>query len=685
MTCLRTEPAEGPLPGGDDRRGVRAALVGNPNTGKTTLFNRLCGLRHKTGNFPGTTQEARVGVARGGTDTIEVIDLPGVYSLELEQSEAEIARGVLAGTLAPPGQVAAAPDVACVIVDATNLERNLALVGEVLRRRLPTVIVLNMMDLAARRGLRVDGAALAARLGCPVVTTNARTGAGLADVLAAVRGATVPNVTPPGSRDGLEEWADELCHAVASSGPSTRTGWTDRLDRVFTHPVLGLAAFAAVMVGLFWAIFSLAQLPMTLIEDVFGALAGWIEATLPDGILRDFLAGGVVSGLAGVLVFLPQICLLMFLISVLEDTGYLARAAFVMNRFLAPFGLSGHAFMPLLSSHACAIPGIMACRAIPDRRERLAAILCAPFMSCSARIPVYVLLTVVLFPGKPLTQALAFVGCYALGIVAGLASALVARRTVLRGASRPMALELPTYKAPSLWTALVTTYDRAWMFLKNAGTNILAICVVLWWLSAYPKVEPPPDVATLRAQAQAAAEGLPARDAMIHPAPGENVDAFAAAWDRVDALHNEADAIEGRHAMAHSFAGRLGRLAQPVFEPLGFDWKLTVGVLTSFAAREVFVGTMAIVVTGHEETEGEGVLTALATATRDDGVTPIFTRPVSWALLVYYVLAMQCLPTLVMTGRESGSWKWAGLQLAWMGGLAWVFGAMVFWVASALG
>jgi ferrous iron transport protein B len=659
--------------------------VGNPNTGKTTLFNRLCGLRHKTGNFPGTTQEARVGIARADGTTVEVIDLPGVYSLELEQSEAEIARGVLAGTLAPPGQVAAAPDVACVIVDATNLERNLALVGEVLRRRLRTVVVLNMMDLAARRGLRVDGAALAARLGCPVVTTNARTGAGLPDVLAAVRGATVPNVTPPGSRDGLEEWADELCHAVASSGPSTRTGWTDRLDRFFTHPVLGLAAFAAVMVGLFWAIFSLAQLPMTLIEDVFGALAGWIEATLPDGILRDFLAGGVVSGLAGVLVFLPQICLLMFLISVLEDTGYLARAAFVMNRFLAPFGLSGHAFMPLLSSHACAIPGIMACRAIPDRRERLAAILCAPFMSCSARIPVYVLLTVVLFPGKPLTQALAFVGCYALGIVAGLASALVARRTVLRGPSRPMALELPTYKAPSLWTALVTTYDRAWMFLRNAGTNILAICIVLWWLSAYPKSDPPPQAESLRAQARALAEELPARDAMLHPAPGENVDAFASAWDRVDALHSEADALEGTHAVAHSFAGRLGRLIQPVFEPLGFDWKLTVGVLTSFAAREVFVGTMAIVVTGHDETEGEGVLSALAAATRDDGVTPIFTRPVSWALLVYYVLAMQCLPTLVMTARESGSWKWAALQLAWMGSIAWVLGSLVFWVASALG
>ncbi|MDX2130782.1 MAG: ferrous iron transporter B [Planctomycetota bacterium] len=675
---MRPEASGGPITPRDERGIRRVALIGNPNTGKTTLFNRLCGLRHKTGNFPGTTQEARLGFARNGPDTIEIIDLPGIYSLELEQSEAEIARRVLAGTLAPPGQVAAAPDVACVIVDATNLERNLALVGETLRRRLPTVVVLNMMDLAARRGLRVDGAALALRLGCPVITTNARTGAGVVELLGALGRATVPNVTPPGTRDGLESWAEDLCHAVASSGVAARrTGWTDRLDRVFTHPVLGLLVFAGVMVGLFWAIFSLAQLPMTLIEDVFGALAGWIEATLPDGILREFLAGGVVSGLAGVLVFLPQICLLMFLISVLEDTGYLARAAFVMNRFLAPFGLSGHAFMPLLSSHACAIPGIMACRAIPDRRERLAAILCAPFMSCSARIPVYVLLTVVLFPGRPLTQALAFVGCYALGIIAGLASALLARRTVLRGASRPMALELPTYKAPSLWTALVTTYDRAWMFLKNAGTNILAICIVLWWLSAYPHVDPPEAVTSIRVVTRVAPD-----DQLIEHAPTPGGDArtqTAAAW------RAEADALESRHALAHSFAGRLGRLTQPVFEPLGFDWKLTVGVLTSFAAREVFVGTMAVVVTGHDDAEDEGVLTALATATRDDGVTRIFTPPVSWALLVYYVLAMQCLPTLAVTARESGGTKWALLQLGWMSVLAWALAAVAFALAGGYG
>ncbi|CAG0962510.1 Fe(2+) transporter FeoB [Phycisphaerales bacterium] len=663
---------------------VRVAILGNPNTGKTTLFNRLCGLRHKTGNFPGTTQEARVGFIkpdpRDEQPALELIDLPGIYSLELDQSEADIARRVLAGTLAPAGQPAAAPDAVCVVVDSTNLARNLVLVGETLRRRLPTVVALNMIDLARKRGLLIDATALSLHLGCAVVPCNARAGEGADAIPAALASARLPNITPPGTRDGLEHWADEICAAAATShSPShaevhvEHTDWTDRLDRVFTHSVGGILVFAAIMFGLFYTIFALAEVPMNLIESVFAGLSGWISGVLPQGVLREFLAGGVVAGLQGVLVFLPQICLLFFLISILEDTGYLARAAFVMNRFLAPFGLSGHAFMPLLSSHACAIPGVMACRAIPDRRERLAAILSAPFMSCSARIPVYVLLTVILFPGAPTKQALAFSACYVLGIAAGLLSALLARRTLLRGPARPMALELPTYKIPALRTAFLSTYDRAMSFVKNAGTNILAICIILWWLSAYPKVEPPPEATGLRAFAAGFDDGqIVVRPEMVN---GD--------WPLESAAHwrEKADAIESQHALAHSFAGRLGKLIQPVFEPLGFDWKLSVGVLTSFAAREVFVSTMAVVVTGHDDTS-EGITEELAAATRDDGVTPIFTPAASWALLVYYVLAMQCLPTLAVTARESGGWKWAILQLGWMCGLAYVFGAIAFAIAS---
>jgi ferrous iron transport protein B len=348
-----------------------------------------------------------------------------------------------------------------------------------------------------------------------------------------------------------------------------------------------------------------------------------------------------------------------------------------MDRLLRPFGLAGLSFVPFLSSHACALPGIMSARAIPDRREKLATILVAPFMTCSARIPVYVLMISILFRDRPIAAGLAFVGCYALGIVAGLCSALVARRTILRGPSRPMALELPTYKVPSIRTAAIATYDRGMTFLKNAGTNILAICVVLWWLSAFPHVPPPGESVMLRDQAQTirqAVEGVAAKGAPVVAMTDADK---AAARAKIEELDTSADRAEARHALSNSFAGKLGRVIEPVFRPLGFDWQLSVGVLTSFAAREVFVSTMAVMVAGVDDAEDEGVRDQIARATRDDGVTPIFTPPVAWSLLVFYVLAMQCLPTLAVTAREAGGVKWAVLQLAWMSGIAYA----AAWVA----
>jgi ferrous iron transport protein B len=302
----------------------------------------------------------------------------------------------------------------------------------------------------------------------------------------------------------------------------------------------------------------------------------------------------------------------------------------------------------------------MAARAVPDRRDRLATILVAPFMSCTARIPVYVLLTVLLFPGRPALQAVAFTGCYVFGIVAGLISSLIARRTILRGKSRPMALELPSYKLPSIRTAVITTWDRALIFLKKAGTVILGISIVLWWLGEYPHVAPPPEATQIRAEAG--------------DLPEEQASPFMA----------EADRIEASHHARQSFMGRLGSTIQPVFAPLGYDRQLTIGVMASFAAREVFVSTLAVQVAGTDDAEEEGVLESLRTAKRDDG-TPIFTAATSWSLLVYYVLAMQCLPTLVVTAREAGGWKWAGLQLVWMCGLAYVLAMATYQIARALG
>ncbi len=711
----------------------RVALLGNPNTGKTTLFNRLCGLRHKTSNFPGTTQEARVGLLRPEgaghhAAPIHLIDLPGVYSLELDQSESEVCREVLGGNLSPRGEPIGAPDAVCVVVDSTNLARNLLMVGEVLARRLPTVIALNMIDLARRGGILIEPRELERQLGCAVVECCARSGEGLGELVKAIGEARVSNRTPPGTREGLEAWTDEiftLCvghrhgppgetatKPLVPAGPGAslvlaaaarvRTSQlTDRLDRVFTHPVLGMLVFLAVMGAMLFVVFQIATYPMDWIEAIFsgnegwtaawqpvwlqelmaGGLTGLVEHVMPEGILRELLAGGVVNGIGATVIFVPQIALMFLLISLLEDTGYLARAAFLMDRLLRPFGLPGQSFVPLLSSHACALPGIMAARVIPDRRQRLMTILVAPFMTCSARLPVYVLVTMLLFRDRPGMAALAFIGCYALGAGAGLLSALLLGRTVLKGSPRPMILELPTYKIPSVRTALVTTWDRSIVFLKNAGTNILAISIVLWWLGAYPKVLPPEAAVQMRQMAAEIRDGRLA-DSNIHdsgvvqPSEPSGAAPFEGRIARAEELERQARRLEAADAKSRSFAGRLGRFVQPIFAPLGYDWQLTVGVVTSFAAREVFVSTMAVIVTG-EEGDDEGMLAEIGAAKRDDG-TPVFTTATCWSLLVYYVLAMQCLPTLAVTAREAGGMKWALLQLAWMSTIAYLAALVVY-------
>lgn len=643
-----------------DRQGDRrpcVALIGNPNTGKTTLFNHLCGLRAKTANFPGTTTDIRTGPARLGGTEVDVVDLPGLYRLDLDLPESRLVRDVLEGA-----GVFRRPDLVVVMVDATNLARNLCLVAELHAYDVPVVVALNMIDLARRRGISVDTERLAAEVGGPVVPLVARRREGvddLADRAEEVLEAEAPAVHRRPERlpadpcyADLATWGEAVAgdslggeHALGGAGDTV----TERLDQAFTHPLLGVVVFAGVMFGLFWSIFALATVPMDLIEATFEHVGGWLATVMPAGAIRDLLVDGVVGGVAGTVVFLPQICLLFFLISLLEDTGYLARAAFVMDRVLCRFGLPGHAFVPLLSSHACAIPGIMSAKLIPDRADRLTTILVAPFMSCSARLPVYVLLISLLFADRPALAALAFAGCYALGAAAALGTAFIARRTVLTGRSRPMVLELPSYKVPSLRSAAITAWDQGSTFLRKAGTVILAICVVMWWLSAYPASGPAPEAETLRAEARVAAPPVAAE------------------------LEAEAAALDARYAQANSFAGRIGRVAQPVFAPLGYDWQLTVGVLTSFLAREVFVSTMSVLLTGEEEgdIEDAGVIARIRTAERADG-GPLFTPATAASLLVFFVLAMQCLPTLAVTRKEAGGWRWAALQLGYMTSLAYL-------------
>ena len=641
----------------------RIALIGNPNTGKTTLFNRLCGVRARTANFPGSTVEIRLGTCLRNDHRHEMVDLPGIYALKLNRPESKLCGAYLeAGTAKVPR-----PDCLLIVVDATNLARNLVFVDECLSHGLPAVVALNMTDLARRRGLTIDDRRLSQELGCPVVPVCARTGEGLDSLTEAVTEASPAPAAREGDDSGaVVRWAQQLAQSCESRGGAaaeTRASLTDRLDAVFTHPVIGLLVFAVVMSGLFFTIFALATVPMDLIELVFAFLGQGLSGLIGPGAIHDLVVNGVVGGVAGVVVFVPQICLLFFLISLLEDTGYLARAAFVMDRLLRRFGLPGQSFVPLLSAHACALPAIMSARLIPDRRDRLATILVAPFMSCSARLPVYVLLISLLFADQPLYAGLAFAACYGLGAVAALLTALLVRRTLLRGPHQAMVLELPTYKLPSLRNALLTTLDRATMFLRKAGTVILTICIILWWLSAYPRSDPPPQATALQVEALAVAATDPAGAA---------------------ALQLEAERLTSKHALARSFAGRLGHLVEPAFRPLGYDWQLSVGVLTSFAAREVFVSTMAVLLGAGDDAADGTVVERITTATRDGG-EPIFTMATAASLLVFYVLAMQCLPTLAVTRRETGSWKWAGLQLGYMTAVAYAAAFTVYTVLGVMG
>lgn len=627
---------------------ARIALLGNPNTGKTTLFNQLCGLRAKTSNFPGTTATTRTGALIGHRERVDVIDLPGLYDLQSKRPERDLAVKILNDATAPV-------DVVVAVVDAVNLTRNLVLCGELRATGIPLVVALNMMDMVEARGIVIDHQVLAAKLGCPVVPMIARRSEGLPLLRRAIEDAASgpqpvhPELRAAQSLEDLTNWADQVAAAAVTKGELTGTDpVTERIDSYLTHPVFGMAAFAVVMCGVFWVLFVLASVPMDIIDALFGGLSSWITTVLPAGPVQDLVTGGIIGGLGGTIVFLPQIALLFFLISMLEDTGYLARAAFVMDGVLSKFGLPGHAFVPLLTAHACAVPGIMSTRLIPNRRDRLATILVTPFMSCSARVPVYVLLTTLLFGSRPVMAGLAFAGCYVLGASAGLLTAGLFGRTALKGKPRPLILELPPYRTPSLKNALLAAKDQSFSFLRTAGTVIMAICIVMWWLSAYPRTAAPAEAVALRAQAQAAAP------------------------EQAIQLRSQADAIAAKAQQAGSFAGKLGHAIQPAFAPLGFDWQLTLGVVSSFLAREVFVSTIAVLDGGNNTKDVDaGVVARIRGMTRDDG-TLLFTPATCAAALIFFVLAMQCLPTLAVTRRETGSVKYAAVQFLYMTTLAYV-------------
>lgn len=623
------------------------ALVGNPNAGKTTLFNALTGLRSKTANFPGTTVDFRQGSIRLGDNRYTLVDLPGTYSLQPSSPEEEVTARFV-------------HDESCelivVVVDATHLNRNLLLVSELLEQRIPVVVALNMMDEARQLGLEINVSSLQEDLKCPVVGICAKSGENLHQLKTVIQNQFLHGCESfvgqdvCGSCGGCQyaarfDWAENLTRKSVSGRTEHELSQRTRaIDRYVTHPVLGLLLFSLIGVVTFALIFWLAAYPMDWMESLFSVAGSWVGHWIPEGDLNSLITDGIIGGVGGMLVFLPQIVILFFLISLLEDSGYLARAAFVMDRLLQKVGLPGKAFVPMLAAHACAIPAIMSSRVIDDPRDRLKTILILPLMTCSARLPVYSMVVAVLFPASPLFAALVFAGCYSLGIVVAIVMAFLFKLTILPGKSRHLVIELPPYRFPSLRNAALTSLDRGIVFVRKAGTTILVFSVVLWILATYPKTS----------------------ENQLTEAQQTTLNDFRLIDQRNQS--DEASRYLAAIASENSAAGRLGRILQPVFAPLGFDWKITVGVLNSFAAREVVVSTLAILYQAEEE-ENDKLIDSIRKA-RDKQGNPVFTVPTCLSLLVFFVLAMQCLPTTAVVKRETGGWKWALFQIAYMTVLA---------------
>ncbi len=599
------------------------ALVGNPNCGKTALFNLLTGARQKVANYAGVTVERKVGAARlPNGQRVSVVDLPGSYSLTPATPDEQVMLEVLEGRRAGED----APDAIVAVVDATNLRMNLRLVLELKSLGKPMVVALNMADVARAHGLDIDVARLQTELACPVVETVAVQHNGHAALLlqiqallAAPVAAAKPQVADasPRSAAELQREVRRILALVAPNAP--RLGrFQHRIDAVVMHPVWGLLVLAAVLFLIFQAVFSWANVPMDLIKEAMAAVGDWITGAMDDGPLRSLLVDGVVAGVGGVLVFLPQILILFFFILLLEDSGYLPRAAFLLDNLMGKVGLSGRAFIPLLSSFACAIPGIMATRTIANWRDRLATIMVAPLMTCSARLPVYALLIGAFVPERDVAglslRGLTLFGLYVAGVVSAMAVAWLFKRVWMKSAYQPLMLELPPYRAPSLRNLAQGLWERARIFLRRVGGIIFALMVVLWFLATYPS---PP-----------------------------------AGWD-----------LSQGPAIQYSAAGMLGHALQYVFAPIGFNWQISIALVPGMAAREVAVGALGTVYS--LSAAGSGVAEALSPV-----IAQGWSLATAYSLLAWFVFAPQCLSTLAVVRRETNSWRYPLLMAGYLFGLA---------------
>lgn len=640
---------------------IRIALAGNPNAGKTTIFNGLTGLRQKIANYPGITVEKKMGRCQVGDTEVEVLDLPGTYSLVPASPDEAVTSAVLKGERSDTP----APDVVVAVVDASTLARGLFLVSQVMELGRPVVVALNMTDIAERRGRSVDAEALARHLGVPVVPLVGNRKEGIGLLLETVTKAVVPPAptwkrTEDADPDlaeiaGRYAWVDGVAAACVRPGPPRITS-SERIDHILLHPAFGFATFALIMAGLFVTLFTLATPLMDLCEGGITALGGWLTSGMADGDLKSLISDGIFAGVGGVVVFVPQIALLFLFLALLEDSGYLARAAFLMDRVLHRVGLHGKSFIPLLSSFACAIPGILSARTIEAPRERFATILVAPLMSCSARLPVYALAIAAFFGSwAPWAQGLLMLGLYVLGIVVAFLVAWVAMKIRGRQGTSPLLLELPAYKVPQPSLVVSQVWHGTSAFLTRAGSIILALSIAIWAITTYPKPHAD-DLAKAESRFEAAWK------APTGVSPEE------VATQREDAQGR----FIAQAALEHSIAGRLGHALEPVIAPLGFDWKIGVGLVGAFAAREVFVSTLGIVyAVGDPGDDTADLQAAIRADTHADG-TPIWTMATAASLLVWFVLAMQCISTTAVVRRETGSWAWALGQLVGMNVIAWL-------------
>lgn len=731
------------------------ALAGNPNVGKTTLFNALTGLKQKVANYPGVTVERKEGrcALPGGHDA-NIIDLPGTYSLASRSPDEHVARRVLLGQIAGVPR----PDVIIVVCDASNLERNLYLVTQILEVGRPAVVALSMVDLAEKAGMPVDVAKLAQGLKVPVIPVQAHKRLGIAELKEAVLKAveTSPEALElplperveshikrlekilseegmvlPGQAHfdahimlsmGQDDVADEpdprrehprvkaalheamtdltaadidpisaeieahyeyigrvvqqcVTQEVGTRAPS----FSDKLDQILTHKIWGMVIFVGVMGVVFWSIFSWASPIMDFLKDtLMGGLGDWISAHMADGALKDLLVKGVIAGVGNVIVFVPQIALLFLFLAVLEDSGYMSRAAFLMDRVMSKVGLHGKSFIPLLSGYACAIPAILGTRVIENKRDRLATIMVLPLMSCSARLPVYALVIGSFFAAYASWQRGLILLCmYLIGTLSAFGMAFLFKRTLLKGPTPAFILEMPPYRRPSVRVVVPVVARRCWEFLKRAGTVIFALSIIMWAATSYPKpTHYSQDYEKQISEATAKLEALPKVEAPAADAKTEEVKAASPRTeleDQIDALKN-ARAAEN---IQNSAAGRVGRAIAPVFAPLGFDWRLSVGVTSAFFAREVVVSTLGI---AYSVGEADEESTALVEKMQQD-----YSPLVGITLMVFVVYCMQCLPTLAVVRRETGSIFYPLFMFGYMTGLAWIAGMLVYQVGRAMG